>query len=136
MKLEKPPSLLFDLGLLTAFIVALFLLFTVSSRAHEIYTGVYGKNHQLCCGGDDCAATQYREHGSNYEFLTREKVWVDIPADRITFLPIPGDVDDGTPNRAHLCYRKATDVDRSGGYSNNVFGDIYLYCAFIVPGGV
>ena len=29
--------------------------------AHDIYTGVHGKNGQLCCGGTDCAVTSYRE---------------------------------------------------------------------------
>ena len=31
--------------------------------AHDIYTGVHGKNGQLCCGGTDCAVTSYREQG-------------------------------------------------------------------------
>ncbi len=61
------------------------------ANAHDIYTGVHGKNGQLCCGGNDCAATAYREQGGHYEFLTREQRWVSIPQERITFLPIPGD---------------------------------------------
>ena len=44
---------------------------TAAASAHDIYTGVHGKNGQLCCGGDDCAATSYRERGGQYEFLTR-----------------------------------------------------------------
>jgi len=105
-------------------------------RAHDIYTGMHGKGGQLCCGGNDCAATSYREQGGRYEFLTREEKWIAIPEERITFLPIPGDRVDGDSHYAHLCYRQATDNDREGGYSSNVFGDIYFYCAFIPPGSI
>ena len=107
-----------------------------AAGAHEIYTGVHGKNGQLCCGGNDCAATSYREQGGRFEFLTRESRWVAIPSDRITFLPIPGDPPSDDSHHAHLCYRHATDEDRQGGYSSNVFEDIYLYCAFIPPGAI
>jgi hypothetical protein len=106
------------------------------SRAHDIYTGMHGKNGQLCCGGSDCAATSFREQGGHFEFLTREQKWIAIPQERITFLPIPGDKPDGDSHYAHLCYRPATDEDRQGGYSSNVFDDIYLYCAFIPPGSI
>lgn len=106
------------------------------SMAHDIYTGVHGKNGQLCCGGDDCAATIYRERGGAFEFLTREREWVEIPSDRITFAPIPGDPPSNDQHHAHLCYRSATEYDRRGPASANVFGDIFLYCAFIQPGGV
>ena len=107
-----------------------------SPLAHSIYTGVHGKNGQLCCGGDDCAATSYREQGGAFEFLTRESRWVSIPSERITFLPVPGDQPGDDSHHAHLCYRQATDNDREGGYAFNVFGDIYLYCAFIPPGSI
>ena len=105
--------------------------------AHDIYTGVHGKNGQLCCGGTDCAVTSYREHGGRFEFLTRERQWIEIPEERITFLPIPGDPpanSDG--HHGHLCYRSATDSDRLGPASSNVFEDIFLYCAFIPPGSI
>jgi hypothetical protein len=100
--------------------------------------GVTGKDGQLCCGADDCSATVYRENGGSFEFLTREHTWVEIPTDRITFLPIPGDeIPAGETHRAHLCYRQATNFDRTTPYKRaNVFGDIYLWCAFIPPGGV
>ena len=105
--------------------------------AHDIYTGVHGKNGQLCCGGTDCAATSYREHGGRFEFLTRERQWIEIPEERITFLPIPGDPpDNGDGHHGHLCYRSATDSDRLGPASSNVFEDIFLYCAFIPPGSI
>ena len=109
--------------------------------AHDIYTGLHDKSGQLCCGGADCAVTTYREHGERYEFLTRENHWVTIPKDRITFLPVPGDdyVTDRI-NRAHLCYREATDSDSMAGMSGNVMSgegqSIYLYCAFIPPGAI
>ncbi len=104
--------------------------------AHDIYTDVHGRNGQLCCGGDDCAATSFREHGGQFEFLTRERQWIAIPEDRITFLPIPGDPPSDDSHRAHLCYRSATDNDRLGGASSNVFDSIFLYCAFIPPGSI
>ncbi len=107
-----------------------------AAGAHDIYTGVRGKNGQLCCGGNDCAATSYRESGGHFEFLTREQRWVAIPEERITFLPIPGDRNDSDTHHAHLCYRPATDLDRLGPLASNVFGDIYLYCAFIPPGSI
>lgn len=103
---------------------------------HDIYSGIHGKNGQLCCGGDDCAATVYREKGSKYEFLTRESEWVEIPQDRITFLPIPGDEGVEVSHHAHLCYRKVTEGDRYGLGRDNVFGNIFLYCAFIDPGSI
>lgn len=111
--------------------------YCMPAGAHDIYSGVHGKNGQLCCGGNDCAATSYRERGGHYEFLTRERQWIAIPQERITFLPIPGDLDeDADPHRAHLCYRLATDSDRLGTASSNVFDSIFFYCAFIPPGGV
>ena len=102
--------------------------------AHDIYTGVKGRDGLLCCGGSDCAATTYRERGGAFEFLTREQRWVSIPAERITFLPIAGDPPANDAHHAHLCYRPATEADRSGWSAGNVFDDIYLYCAFIPPG--
>lgn len=107
-----------------------------AAAAHDIYTGVHGKNGQLCCGGDDCAATVYRERGGAFEFLTREQEWVAIPEERITFLPIPGDPPSEEAHRAHLCYRSATEFDRKGPLSRNVFENIFLYCAFIPPGSI
>lgn len=100
---------------------------------HEIYTGLKGRNGQLCCGSDDCAATVYRERSGLYEFLTRDNQWVTIPEERITFLPIPGDPPSDDAHRAHLCYRPASASDFD---SSNKFGPIFLYCAFIPPGAV
>jgi hypothetical protein len=117
---------------------ALVAASSASVRAHDIYTGVHGKNGQLCCGGDDCAATSFRERSGQYEFLTRERKWIAIPEERITFLPIPGDPPSDDSHRAHLCYRPATDADRAGSdyAKSNVFEDIFLYCAFIPPGSI
>ena len=107
-----------------------------SVSAHDIYTGVHGKNGQLCCGGDDCASTVYRERGGHFEFLTREQQWITIPEERITFLPVPGDPPSDDSHHAHLCYRSATDSDRLGAGSSNVFESIFLYCAFVPPGAI
>jgi hypothetical protein len=119
-------------------IVLLFLVsFLVPANAHDIYTGVVGKNNQLCCGAKDCSVTSYRENRGNFDFLTRENHWVTIPIDRITFLPIPGDPPHEDTHAAHLCYGEVTGAE---GVSANVFSgpgqSIYLYCAFIPPGGV
>jgi hypothetical protein len=111
---------------------ALCACFGVSpAQAHDIYTDVHGRNGQLCCGGNDCAATIYRERGGAFEFLTREKEWIAIPSDRITWLPIPGDPPSDDTHRAHLCYRQAQPYELS---RDSVFGNIFLYCAFIPPG--
>lgn len=123
--------------MLKPFAVALMgglALASATAGAHEIYTGLRGRNGQLCCGSDDCAATSYRERGGSYQFLTRENEWVAIPEDRITFLPIPGDPPSDDTHRAHLCYRSAHAEDIPGNAGGNVFGPIFLYCAFIPPG--
>jgi hypothetical protein len=107
-----------------------------ASGAHDIYSGVRGKGGMLCCGGSDCAATSYREQGGRFSFLTREQEWIEIPVERIIFLPIPGDPPSNDSHRAHLCYRSANEFDRQGPSSTNVFSSIYLYCAFIPPGSI
>ena len=111
------------------------VLLTWPVFGHDIYTGLRSKMGNLCCGGSDCSATIFRERGGDFEFLTREKEWVKIPEERIIFLPIPGDPPSSDTHRAHLCYRRATDDDRAGPNASNVVGPIYLYCAFIPPGG-
>jgi hypothetical protein len=116
-------------------LVALFVGLLWPAYGHEIYTGLHGRNGQLCCGGDDCALTLYRERGDLYEFLTRENEWVAIPQARISFLPVPGDPPHDDGHAAHLCYRAANEADRLGA-SINVFGAIFLYCAFIPPGAI
>ena len=122
-------------------LVAIALLgWQASALAHEIYTGVHGKDMQLCCGGTDCAATHWKEARGAFAFETREHVWVMIPEDRVTFLPIPGDPGPGESDPdpshyGHLCYRMASDTDMQGPRASSVFGPIFLYCAFIPPGG-
>jgi len=116
--------------------VCLAILLGISPcQAHSIYTGVYGNNGQLCCGAQDCFATIYRESEGHIEFLTREKEWIEIPEDRITFLPIPGDPPSNETHHAHLCYRSIVPTDRINPTAQNIFGDIFLYCAFIPPQG-
>lgn len=109
---------------------------TLPAAAHDIYSGIRNKSGMLCCGGSDCAATSYRERANRFEFLTREGEWVEIPEDRIQFVPIPGDLPSNDSHRAHLCYRQANEFDRHGPSAVNVFGDVYLFCAFIPPGSI
>ena len=120
-----------------AVIVALSLA-ALPCNAHEIYTGVKGKDGQLCCGGTDCQATTSEERRGEFYFFTREKTWLRVPEDRITFLPVPGDEDVTTHNHAHLCYRLAGEHEAR---EENVFVDdhgvrIYFYCGFIPPGAI
>ena len=126
--------------MLRIFALAVLLAgFGAPVHAHDIYTGVTGKNGQLCCGANDCSATVYREHGGSYEFLTREGHWIPIPQERITFLPIPGDPPSDDSHRAHLCYREPMGYERSSGSyfaSTDEVQAIVLYCVFVPPGGV
>ena len=119
-------------------IMAFAIVSATSAWSHDIYSGVHGKNGQLCCNGTqfqgDCAATIYRERGDHFEFKTREGAWVSIPQDRITFLPVHGDEPSDDSHRSHLCYRALQPMDRTNN-PENVFGDIYFYCAFIDPMG-
>jgi hypothetical protein len=114
-------------------------LAALPARAHEIYTGLRGKDGRPCCGADDCGVTTYREKGYAFEFLTREGHWITIPEDRVIFLPIPSDDATGEPHRAHLCYRARRFGDDILG-SDHLFSgggqDIYLFCAFIPPGPI
>jgi hypothetical protein len=121
--------------ILVTLVLTWLVVIASHARAHDIYEGVHGKQCQLCCGGSDCAPTTYRETKGRFQFLTREKQWVEIPEDRIIFLPIPGDPPSDDAHHGHLCYRAAGDDDRQF-RAQNVFGDIYLYCAFVDPGGV
>ena len=122
-----------------AVIVALSLA-ALPCNAHEIYTGVKGKDGQLCCGGTDCQATTYEERRGEFYFFTREKTWLRVPEDRITFLPVHGDEDVTTHNHAHLCYRQGTDADRMTQGDRILTDDhgalVYLYCAFVPPGAI
>ena len=109
------------------------------SYGHDIYTGIRGKDLQLCCGNSDCAATTYKNEGEHYWFLTRENHWIQIPSNRITFLPVPGDDDFTTKNHAHLCYRNVDPNEYTPGNDHLFQGDgqtIYMYCAFIPPGSI
>ena len=106
------------------------------ARSHEIYTGVKGKDGQLCCVAQDCEPTVYEERRGEFYFMTRAKHWVRIPDDRITYLPVPGDEDVTTHNHAHLCYRDSAgyEVNAQNVFPDDAGNSIYLYCAFIPPG--
>jgi hypothetical protein len=113
-----------------------------SAFAHDIYSGLRGKNGQVCCSDHDCAATIYREIGNTFEFLTRENHWVSIPKSRITFLPIPGDPPSNEEHHAHLCYSILGPgyawAEPDGEFffrSKDGAETINLFCAFIPPGG-
>jgi hypothetical protein len=122
--------------------VLLMATLTASVCAHDIYSGLHGKDLQLCCGGSDCSTTVYRETAGRFEFLTREGHWIPIPEDRITFLPVPGENNSprfGDAHFGHLCYRAILGNEGPAMKPNIFNGDgqqIYLYCAFIPPGSI
>jgi hypothetical protein len=133
--LRRPATLKRHIAAVAAAFFCAWLMPT-QAWSHDIYIGVYGKSGQLCCGGEDCSATLYRERAGSFEFLTRENVWISIPQERISFLPVPGDPRSNEGRRAHLCYRAATDDDHTTPASSNVFGRIFLHCVFISPGAI
>lgn len=121
-------------------VLAGILAWAAPAGAHEWYTGLHGKNGQLCCGAEDCEPTVFQERKGDFYFLTREKRWLRVPTERITFLPVPGDESDPDPHRAHLCYRIASDFDQRE-YSESVFEDdagdkLRFFCGFIPPGAI
>ena len=120
-------------------VAALTAALATPAAAHEWYQGLHGKDGQLCCGADDCEPTVFEERRGEFYFYTREKHWLRVPSERITFLPVPGDESDPNPHRAHLCYRLATPFDSNR--PENVFPDdhgvnLYFYCGFIAPGAI
>jgi len=114
------------------------LALTKPAVAHDIYTNTHGRDGQLCCGDNDCSPTQWRVVDKVYQFLSREGHWISVPEDRITFLPLPGDVSSGDTHRAHLCY-KAPPVGPPMSPDRLMHGDgqtILFYCAWIPPGAI
>ena len=124
--------------------ISLFAIGGGDVAAHDIYSGVHGKTGQLCCGGDpvtgDCAPTQWALRDGRYFLRSREGHWIEIPAERIDFLPVPGDEKyDEIPHLAHLCYREARETDSALNGERLFSGEgqtIFLYCAFIKPGSL
>lgn len=120
-------------------IVLAAVLAATPAVAHDIYSGVHGKDGQLCCGANDCEPTVYQERRGEFYFYTREKHWLRIPADRITFLPVPGDESNTESHRAHLCYRPTNVYDSNRServLTDDAGNELFLYCAFIAPGGI
>ena len=135
-------ALLAILQLVLVALLAILIAFaagTKQAHSHDIYTGVHGKDNQLCCGGDpvtgDCRETTYRMSKGHYLFMKRDGTEVDVPESMITFLPVPGE-DTSKTNGAHLCYRQKMDTDVLSQRSDHIIGDIFLYCAFINPGSI
>lgn len=120
----------------------IFPLMLSPVKGHEIYTGVTGRDGQLCCGADDCFVTTYYEKKTHFFFKLKPEdggVSIDVPADSITWTPIVGDTPDGPPNKAHLCYRKAilpSDMLNEN-FAKRIIDEKWLvYCAFIPPGAI
>ena len=118
--------------------------------AHDIYSHVFGKGGQLCCGGDpvtgDCAPVIAQIEGDyvvyfihpgriRQSYKEMPDVRVRVPISFVTFLPIAGqeqqeDVPMPGPGQAigHFCGRPATFT------AANVFDGWLVYCAFLDPG--
>ena len=86
------------------------------ASAHDIYTGVKGKDGLLCCGGSRLR----RDHpiarrGGRFEFLdARAAVGVDPRGAHHLPAHPRRPADDSDTHHAHLCYRPATEGDRFG----------------------
>ena len=135
--MKKVGLWLFVMGLWFAFALAMFSM-TGPASPHDIYTGVTGKDGQLCCGAEDCFRTTYAERKAHFFFHLKPEdggAELDIPADMITWMPVVGDTADGPANKAHLCYRRyqASD-DLNQNFAKRRVGDFLVYCAFIPPG--
>lgn len=121
-------------------LLCLMLVTLSPAFGHDIYTGVHGKDGQLCCGADDCFATFYRGAGNDFEFfIMAENRWIRLPKERITFLPIPGDPSTNVEHHAHICYRVADETDKASindNITNRIIDGLVVWCAFIPPGGV
>jgi hypothetical protein len=131
-------SIRFIIILMAIMLLTFALGFFSKAHSHEIYLGLHGKDNQLCCGANDCAVTTYREDGGEFRFLTREKHWLLVPTAMITFLPIPGDIENGDSHKAHLCYDQVTPsttrFDRV--LTDDDGNKLIFYCAFIPPGSI
>ena len=134
-------------------LAAAFLAATWPAQAHEWYSGLHDKRGQLCCGAEDCEPTHFRLRAGEYELQLRDETWFHIPAEKITFLPVPednkppflmhdGSEDRDVEHRAHLCYVDPSNIgpDYTSSYrAQYIIADrgreIIFYCAFIPPQG-
>lgn len=124
------------------FCVYSILHFQSPALSHDIYTGVTGKDGQLCCGEDDCFVTTYEEKKQHFFFRLKKEdgeIAIDIPADSITWTAIPGDDPGGAANKAHICYRKVvlpSDL-MNPNFAKRIIDSTWLvFCAFIPPGAI
>ena len=109
-----------------------------AASAHDIYSGVHGKNGQLCCGGDDCAATFYRERRRPFRIPDARAAMDRDPRGTHHFPADSRRTATRTSIRTARIYaiaRRQTPIG-SAPHSSNVFDDIFLYCAFIPPGSI
>jgi hypothetical protein len=117
------------------------------SIAHDIYSGLRedgsndsGNTGQLCCTGDpktgDCEAVRdvkVNSDGSAVLFSNRYGRNVIVASGKVTWITIKG----GEESPAHLCgvLRFSMSLQRPTN-TLQIDPDVFVYCAFIKPGGV
>jgi hypothetical protein len=80
--------------------LALLVSWSVSSEAHDIYTGLTDRNGASCCNHLDCRPARYRMTPAGVEMYVNGK-WIAVPDDTIQYRMLPGDT--GETAGGHWC---------------------------------
>jgi hypothetical protein len=131
-------------GLAFAF---LFLSGYQPSIAHDIYEGLKedgsiqsGNSAQVCCSGDpvtgDCEAiseVRVNPDGSAVLYSNRYRRRVIVASEKVTWMAVKG----GEESPAHLCgVLRFTMSSEKPTNALQIDPDVFVYCAFVKPGGV
>lgn len=110
------------------------------ARAHDVYTGLYDRVGQICCGGDphfgDCEPLredQVAVHpdGSVTMQSRRYGTSITVGAPKVTWLPVRG-----SDAPAHWCGVPRTRIELGPVDDENPDPGYWTYCAFVTPGGM
>lgn len=126
-----------------AFAVALLALaLTAPARAHDIYLNLhrnYDGTGMLCCGGDektgDCEGISdftVNADGSARMFSRRYNMSFTVAPHMITWMAVPG----GDNFQAHFCGKPRALISPDYTNLDQIDAGMWIYCAFITPGGV
>jgi hypothetical protein len=128
-----------------AFALAL-LLTCQTSNAHDIYDNlredgsidVAGEG-PMCCSGDpitgDCEAVsdvRVNPDGSAVLFSNRLRRQVIVASPKVTWMAVKG----GEASPAHLCGVLRFRMSARPTNALQIDPDVFVYCAFVTPGGV
>ena len=80
--------------------LALLVSWSMSSQAHDIYTGLTDKAGMSCCNNLDCHPAPYRMTPAGVEMLVNGK-WIAVPDETIQYRILPGDT--GETAGGHWC---------------------------------